>query len=153
MRIDRGCFKSRTSFSRKPLVRILKKKIKKIFKYTFYLAILLLIPTFSIAQNIKITVFNKTVYNLDSVSFDHFYLGKISKDSTVFISSISEITMHGDVPLIRPFGIIKGKKRPVNLKECGTKSKKKKSGIYAYDILINESENQYQLYWKKHEYK
>jgi hypothetical protein len=113
----------------------------------------LLIPTFSIAQNIKITVFNKTVYNLDSVSFDHFYLGKISKDSTVFISSISEITMHGDVPLIRPFGIIKGKKRPVNLKECGTKSKKKKSGIYAYDILINESENQYQLYWKKHEYK
>jgi hypothetical protein len=110
VRIDRGCFKSRTSFSRKPLARILKKKIKKIFKYTFYLAILLLIPTFSIAQNIKITVFNKTVYNLDSVSFDHFYLGKISRDSTVFISSINEITMHGDVPLLRPFGIIKGKK-------------------------------------------
>ena len=125
----------------------------KIFIYTFYLAILLLIPTFSIPQNIKITVFNKTDYDLDSVSFDHFYLGKISKDSTVFISGISEITMHGDVPLIRPFGIIKGKKRPVYLKECGTKSKKKKSGIYAYDILINESENQYQLYWKKHEYK
>ena len=121
------------------------------FKYTFYLAILLLIPTFSIAQNIKITVFNKTGYNLDSVSFDHFYLGKISKDSTVFISGISEITMHGDVPLLRPFGIIKGKKRPVNLKECGTKSKKKKLGIYAFDILINESENQYLLYWKKHE--
>ncbi len=123
------------------------------FKFIFQLAILLLIPLFTIGQNIQIKVFNKTGYNLDSVSFDHFYLGKISKDSTVFISGISEITMHGDVPLLRPFGIIKGKKRPVNLKECGTKSKKKKSGIYAYDILINESENQYQLYWKKHEYK
>jgi len=125
----------------------------KIFIYTFYLAILMLIPSLTIGQNIHIKVFNKTGYNLDSVSFDHFYLGKISKDSTVFISGISEITIHGDVPLLRPFGIIKGKKRPVNLKECGTKSKKKKSGIYAYDILINESENQYQLYWKKHEYK
>jgi hypothetical protein len=123
------------------------------FKFIFQLAILMLIPSMTIGQNINIQVFNKTGYELDSVSFDHFYLGKIKKDSTVFISGISEITIHGDVPLLRPFGIIKGKKRPVNLKECGTKSKKKKSGIYAYDILINESENQYQLYWKKHEYK
>jgi hypothetical protein len=135
------------------LFRLILKKFMKTFKFIFQLAILLLIPLFTIGQNIQIKVFNKTGYNLDSVSFDHFYLGKISKDSTVFISGISEITMHGDVPLLRPFGIIKGKKRPVNLKECGTKSKKKKSGIYAYDILINESENQYQLYWKKHEYK
>jgi len=133
--------------------RILNQEIMLKFKFIFQLAILMLIPSMTIGQNINIQVFNKTGYDLDSVSFDHFYLGKISKDSTVFISGISEITMHGDVPLLRPFGIIKGKKRPVNLKECGTKSKKKKSGIYAYDILINESENQYQLYWKKHEYK
>lgn len=82
----------------------------KIFIYTFYLSILLLVPTFSIAQNIEIKVFNKSSYDLDSVSFNHFYLGKISKDSTVFISGISEITMQGDVPLHRPFGIIEGKK-------------------------------------------
>jgi hypothetical protein len=123
----------------------------KIFIYTFYLAILLLIPTFSIAQNIKITVFNKTGYNLDSVSFDHFYLGKISKDSTVFISGISEITMQGDVPLYRPFGIIKEKKRPFNLTKCGTKSKKMKAGSFAFDLFIYETGNEYRLYWKKHE--
>jgi len=133
------------------LFRILLKKFMKTFKFIFLLAILLLIPLLTIGQNIQIKVFNKTGYNLDSVSFDHFYLGKISKDSTFFISSINEITMHGDVPLLRPFGIINGKKRPINLKECGTKSKKKKSGIYAFDILINESEKQYHLYWKKHE--
>ena len=135
------------------MARILNQVNMIKFKFIFPLAILMLIPSLTIGQNIQIKVFNKTDYDLDSVSFDHFYLGKISKDSSVFISGISEITMHGDVPLLRPFGIIKGKKRPVNLKECGTKSKKKKSGIYAYDILINESENQYQLYWKKHEYK
>ena len=135
------------------MARILNQVNMIKFKFIFPLAILMLIPSLTIGQNIQIKVFNKTDYDLDSVSFDHFYLGKITKDSTVFISSINEITMHGDVPLLRPFGIIKGKKRPVNLKECGTKSKKKKSGIYAYDILINESENQYQLYWKKHEYK
>ena len=135
------------------MARILNQVNMIKFKFIFPLAILMLIPSLTIGQNIQIKVFNKTDYDLDSVSFDHFYLGKITKDSTVFISSINEITMHGDVPLIRPFGIIKGKKRPVNLKECGTKSKKKKLGIYAYDILINESENQYLLYWKKHEYK
>ena len=123
----------------------------KIFIYTFYLAILLLIPTFSIAQNIKITVFNKTDYDLDSVSFDHFYLGKISKDSTVFISGISEITMKGYVPLYLPFGIIKEKKRPFNLTKCGTKSKKKKAGSFAFDLFIYETGNEYRLYWKKHE--
>ena len=121
------------------------------FKFIFLLAILLLIPSFSIGQNILIKVFNKTGYNLDSVSFGHFYLGKISKDSTVFLSGIDEITMQGDVPLNRPFGLIEGKKRPFNLTPCGTKSKKKKEGSYVFDIFINETGNEYWLYWKKHE--
>lgn len=64
----------------------------------------------SIGQNIQIKVFNKSGYDLDSVSFDHFYLGKINKDSTVFLSGINELIMQGDIPLHRPFGIIKGKK-------------------------------------------
>ena len=76
-------------------------------------------PSLSIAQNIQIKVFNKTGYNLDSVSFDHFYLGRISKDSSVFLS--------------------------------GIKSKKMKAGIYAFDLFIYETGNEYRLYWKKHE--
>ena len=108
-------------------------------------------PSLTIGQNIQIKVFNKTGYDLDSVLFGHFYLGKLSKDSTVFLSGIDEITMQGDVPLNRPFGLIEGKKRPFNLTPCGTKSKKKKEGSYAFDIFINETENEYWLYWKKHE--
>ncbi len=121
------------------------------FIFQFQLAILLLIPSLTIGQKINIKVFNKTGYNLDSVFFGHFHLGKISKDSTVFLSGINEITMQGDIPLNRPFGIIEGKKRPCNLTPCGTKSKKKKEGRYAFDIFINETGNEYRLYWKKHE--
>lgn len=121
------------------------------FKFIFQFAILMLTPSMTIGQSINIQVFNKTGYDLDSVSFDHFYLGKISKDSTVFISGISEITMQGDVPLYLPFGIIKEKKRPFNLTKCGTKSKKKKAGSFAFDLFIYETGNEYRLYWKKHE--
>ena len=51
------------------------------FKFIFPLAILILIPSLTIGQNIQIKVFNKTGYDLDSVLFGHFYLGKLSKDS------------------------------------------------------------------------
>jgi hypothetical protein len=119
--------------------------------FTFQLAFLLLLPSLAIGQNIEIRVFNKTGYDLDSVLFDQFYLGKLSNDSTVFLSGISEIVMQGDVPLRRPFGLIEGKKRPFNLTPCGTKSKKVKAGSYAFDIFIYETGNEYRLYWKKHE--
>ena len=66
-------------------------------------------------------------------------------------SNINEITLLGDVPLHLPFGIIEGKKRPLNLTPCGTKSKKKKEGIFVFDILIYETEGEYRLYWRKHE--
>ena len=121
------------------------------FKSIFPLAILMLIPSLIIGQNIQIKVFNKTGYDLDSVLFGDFYLGKLNKDSTVFLSGIDEITMQGDVPLNQPFGLIEGKKRHFNLTPCGTKSKKKKEGSYAFDLFIYETGNEYRLYWKKHE--
>jgi hypothetical protein len=141
-----------TSPKRKPLVARILNQVNMIkFKFIFPLAILMLIPSLTIGQNIQIKVFNKTGYDIDSVLFGHFYLGKLSKDSTVFLSGIDEITMQGDVPLNRPFGLIEGKKRPFNLTPCGTKSKKKKEGSYAFDLFIYETGNEYRLYWKKHE--
>ena len=58
------------------------------FKFIFPLAILMLIPSLTIGQNIQIKVFNKTGYDIDSVSFDHFYLGMIRKDSSAIVSGI-----------------------------------------------------------------
>ena len=131
------------------MARILNQA--NILKLTFQLAILLIIPSLTTGQNVDIQVFNKTGYDLDSVLFGDFYLGKLNKDSTAFLSGIDEITMQGDVPLNRPFGLIEGKKRPFNLTPCGTKSKKKKEGSYAFDLFIYETGNEYRLYWKKHE--
>lgn len=130
---------------------ILNQAIMLKFKFILQLAILTLIPSLTIGQNINIKVFNKTGFELDSVLIDHIYLGKISRDSTVFLSGIDEITMQGDVPLRRPYGIIEGKKRPLNLTPCGTKSKKKKVGSYAFDLFVYETGNEYRLYLKKHE--
>ena len=64
-------------------------------------------------------------------------MGNISKDSSVIYSNINEITLLGDVPLNRPFGIIEGKKIPLNLIPCGTKSNKKRRNLL-FDILIYE---------------
>ena len=120
-------------------------------KAVFYFVFSLLFPSGLIGQNINLVVFNKTGYNLDSVSFNRIELGNITKDSSVVFSNINEITLLGDVPLHIPFGIIEGKKRPLNLTPCGTKSKKKKEGIFVFDILIYETEGESRLYWRKHE--
>jgi hypothetical protein len=109
------------------------------------------IPSLTHAQNINLTVFNKTGYDLDSVSFHHYNLGKIGKEDTIFLSDLNELVMQGNVPLHRPFGIIQGKKRPNNLKPCGTKSRKEKAGSYAFDLLIYENGEEYRFYWQKHE--
>ncbi len=120
-------------------------------KVVLYIAISLMLPSWSLGQNIKVIAFNKTAYDLDSVSFYQHYLGNIPKDSAVVLSNLNEIVMLGDVPLHRPCGSIDGKNRPLNLLECGTKSKKKKEGVFMFDILIYESGNEYRLYWRKHE--
>ena len=120
-------------------------------KFIFQLAFLMLISSWSVGQNIQIKVFNKTGYDLDSVSFEHVYLGSIRKDSSVFLTNINEITMHGNVPLYRPNGSINNQKKPFNFKPCSTKSKKIKAGSYSFDLFIYETKNEFRLYWKKHE--
>ncbi len=120
-------------------------------KIIFCFFISLVLPPFSFSQNLGIEVFNKTGYNLDSVSFYNIKIGNITQDSSVVHTDLDEITFLGDLPLHLPFGLIEGKKRPMNLTPCGTKSKKKKEGFYQFDILIYEIENEYRLYWKKHE--
>ena len=67
-------------------------------------------PVLNIGQDLQIAIFNKTGYDLDSVSFGLVYVGIIKKDSTVFRAGIEVITMQGGVPLHRPIGIIEGKK-------------------------------------------
>lgn len=70
------------------------------FKYNFIfqLAVLIFIPSLTFNQNMHIRIFNKTGYNLDSVWFENYNLGKIDKDSSVFLSGIYEFTVQNEVP-------------------------------------------------------
>ncbi len=120
-------------------------------KVILYSVIIVFSSSLTFGQNISVITFNKTGYDLDSVSFNHQYLGDIPKDSSLVLSNLNEIVMQGDVPLHRPFGSIDGKIRPLNLLECGTKSMKKYEGVFMFDILIYETGNEYRLYWRKHE--
>jgi len=120
-------------------------------KVILYSAIIVFSSSLTFGQNITVITFNKTGYDLDSVSFYNNFLGDIPKDSSVVLSSLNEIVMQGDVPLHRPFGSIDGKIRPLNLLECGTKSMKKYEGVFMFDILIYETGNEYRLYWRMHE--
>ena len=43
-------------------------------KVVLYIAISFVLPSWSLGQNIKVIAFNKTVYDLDSVSFNQPYL-------------------------------------------------------------------------------
>ncbi len=120
-------------------------------KIIFCFFISLVLHSLSFCQIVGIEVFNKTGYNLDSVSFYNIELGNITQDSSVVLADLDEIIFLGDLPLHLPFGLIEGKKRPTNLTPCGTKSKKKNDGFYQFDILIYEIGNEYRLYWRKHE--
>jgi hypothetical protein len=120
-------------------------------KVILYSAIIVFSSSLTFGQNITVITFNKTGYDLDSVSFYNNFLGDIPKDSSVVLSSLNEIVMQGDVPLHRPFGSIDEKMRPLNLLECGTKSMEKYEGVFMFDILIYEIGNEYRLYWRKHE--
>ena len=120
-------------------------------KGVFLLAVLYMMPLFSLAQITEITVYNKTGYDIDSVSFQNIGFGKIIKDSSSSLADIKQIYMLGELPMLRPTGIISGKKRHINMKECGTKSRLVKSGTFAFDICIYEIENEYRLYWRKHQ--
>lgn len=102
------------------------------------------------AQALRITLYNKTGFDLDSVLFEKRFIGDIRKDSTAVLTSLRSFTMQGMVPLFRPYAHIKGKDGPSLLDPCATRSRKVKTGTYAYDILFYEDEHGYRLYWEKH---
>lgn len=104
----------------------------------------------SFGQSLRITLYNKTGYDLDSLLFEKRWVGDLRKDSSIVLHSLSTFTIQGMFPLYRPYAHIKGKEHPILLSPCGTRSRKVKSGTYAFDILIYEDEHGYRLYWEKH---
>lgn len=102
------------------------------------------------AQGLTLTLYNKTGYDLDSVSVHDIYFGNILKDQSKSIRDVDELVFQGLVPLFRPSAIIQGKQLRRVMAPCSTKSKKKQRGSYAFDILLYERGEELRMYWGVH---
>ncbi len=106
------------------------------------------------AQSLKIRVYNKTGFDLDSVTISKNYIGKIPKDSSKLVLSIQGIEMQDEFPfIIQPGGIIKNKKKfrdSARHTYCGTGVEMVESGNFEWDIKLLEKDSGYFLYWDKH---
>ena len=102
-------------------------------------------------QTVKVELFNRTHFDLDSVKIDNYYVGFIKKDSSIIIQKLTSIVMEDILPFWPPCGIIKEKNRSVKLVGlCGTGKRDETMGEYKFDIIYREDDDGYRLLWDKH---
>lgn len=132
------------------LQQLKNKQFKQMKAIT--LLILLLININSVfSQHLKIELFNKTGYNLDSVSMGNEGFAKIKKDSSVTIHGIKEISTLGGLPIGTANGRIYEKKRDTRfIGICGTGNKTVRKGRLQFDIIMVDGENGYRLLYRSH---
>ena len=123
--------------------------MKKVFIFIFYFGAFWSSSKLH-AQDLALTLYNKTGFDLDSVMVHDLYFGKILKDQSKSIGDIDELVFQGLVPLFHPSAIIQGEQLRRVMAPCTTKSKKKQRGSYAFDILLYERGEELRLYWGVH---
>ena len=96
---------------------------------------------FAFGQNISVTLYNTTGYDLDSVSFTGTYVGKMAKNDSVTLSSLKEITISGSSTLQWATGIIKGKTQELPSLACGTGSFPVHSGNYKFNLVLRDTDH------------
>ena len=117
------------------------------FQFIYFLACCFLMITYQgKAQGVTIAVHNKTGFDLDSVALGSIYLGPIKQDSFACISELKELVLQGNIPLFLPSAYLDGQSMGTKLVRCGTGSRKIKSGDYAFDLKMYQSEKGVRLY-------
>jgi hypothetical protein len=112
---------------------------------------LLMCSKFSFGQHLKIELFNKTGYDLDSVSIGNEGFVKIKKDSSAVIRGCKELSMMGGLPIGTANGMIYEKKRDARfIGICGTGNKRVHKGYFKFDIIVLDGENGYRLFYQSH---
>ena len=120
-------------------------------KTTLLFFFLLSVSQISLGQHLKIELFNKTGYDLDSVSIGNEGYVKIKKDSSVVIHSCKELAMMGNLPVGTANGKIYEKKRDVRfIGICGTGNKRVHKGHFQFDVIMVDSDNGYRLFYQTH---
>ncbi len=120
-------------------------------KTLLFFFFLLSVSQMSFGQHLKIELFNKTGYDLDSVSIGNEGFVKIKKDSSVVIRNCKEIAMMGGLPIGTANGKIYEKKRDARfIGICGTGNKRVRKGYFKFDIIMVDGENGYRLFYQSH---
>ncbi len=120
-------------------------KIIFLFVFTF------LICQINYGQNLKIKIYNKSGFDIDSVLIGDKFVGAIKKNSSIIILDCREITLQDGLPYGLPGGIIINEttnKELIGL--CGTGRIKVTKGNFKFDITASKNEFGYRLFWDKH---
>lgn len=84
-------------------------------------------------KNVKIKFYNKTGYNIDSLSFGGTFIGKLEKDSaTTFVYLESFMSDENPTGYIDTFSLIDAN----TFRHCGTGVELITRGAYEYDLLL-----------------
>ncbi len=130
--------------------RLKHKKINKVIGLLAIFLLTLSLYFIFFFQNLKIEIFNRTNYDIDSLNIaDNFF--HIKKGTSLFIENCKSISIQAGLPFGLPEAKIKGKNRDDSRWDfCGTGVKKIKRGKYKFDIMIMEDGSSYTLYWEQH---
>ncbi len=113
------------------------------------------------AQFLRIKVYNKTGYLLDSLYLGDIYVGKLQNDSTYTISNLKSVQLLNGFPsMLAPWGSIRMNnwakkgyhwlKGGVYSPVCNTGTTEITSGAYEFDIKIIELPEGLKLAWEMH---
>jgi len=120
-------------------------------KTTLLLFFSLSVSQISFGQHLKIELFNKTGYDLDSVSIGNEGFVKIKKDSSAVIHGCKDLSMMGGLPIGTANGRIHEKKHDKRfIGICGTGNKTVRKGYFQFDIIMVDGENGYRLFYQSH---
>ncbi len=116
--------------------------------------LVLFVSVYCNGQKLKITIYNKTGYDVDLLYIEHNYVGSIKKDSSKIVLDCYLLELQNEVPPEFPVvGELKNKDRgsmACGLNDGGFKKYHVVLGEYKFDLMCYENKAGYLLYWLKH---
>ena len=125
-----------------------KQNMKKLILFVFPF----LLYQIGYGQNLQIKIYNKTGYDLDSISIGDTYVGLIKKHSSKIVLECKFLDLQDGRPYGLPNGIAKGLTKDTSwlIPFCSTGLKSVTTGKFKFDITLNAGKEGYRLYWRKH---
>jgi hypothetical protein len=114
---------------------------------------ILFISAYCSGQSLRIILYNKTGFTVDSLYIDNTRVGAIPKGDSIVVTNCKRLTMQGEDLMGGCEGIIKGKTPHTesgNTLRCATGVHSETSGTYRFDIDLLEYNDGYRLVWGRH---